>query len=271
MARNRLFPCNYWDDPDIETMTANERLLYACLWTNQLTTESGIYKITPKKMSDFTGLATKSCRKTLTALEKKHGKIVYDHKHQTVFVRSFTKRNFRYSNRKNNRKAIYNDWHDNQTTHLWRLWQNHYPIIAQQIYLEYNDFLMGLECLDHDIETETPPPPPMPTEEKIVKKDFKKPTVERIRAYCAERKNGVDADKFYNFYEAKGWMIGKNKMKDWQAAVRTWEGRDGNGKPKKKGKPVKFDVIDRPRKTKPVNMSVNEAKSKLYDISEGRK
>jgi hypothetical protein len=52
---------------------------------------------------------------------------------------------------------------------------------------------------------------------------FKPPTVEEIRAHCATRDNSVDADKFHAFYESKGWMIGKNKMKNWQAAVRTWE------------------------------------------------
>jgi len=55
---------------------------------------------------------------------------------------------------------------------------------------------------------------------------FKKPTLEEVKAYCLERKNNVDPQKWYDFYEAKGWMIGKNKMKDWKAAVRTWEQRD---------------------------------------------
>ena len=50
-----------------------------------------------------------------------------------------------------------------------------------------------------------------------------KPTIEEISDYCRERNKGIDAEQFFNFYEAKGWMIGKNKMKDWKAAVRTWE------------------------------------------------
>lgn len=63
--------------------------------------------------------------------------------------------------------------------------------------------------------------------EKVKVKDnhkiFKPPTVEDIRAYCTERGNRVDPQSFVDFYESKGWMIGKNKMKDWKAAVRTWE------------------------------------------------
>lgn len=54
-------------------------------------------------------------------------------------------------------------------------------------------------------------------------KRFKPPSVDEVRAYCKERSNSVDADKFVDFYASKGWMVGKNKMRDWKAAVRTWE------------------------------------------------
>ena len=55
---------------------------------------------------------------------------------------------------------------------------------------------------------------------------FTIPSVEEIKTYCAERKNTINADYFHNFYESKGWMIGKNKMKDWKASIRSWEKRD---------------------------------------------
>lgn len=55
---------------------------------------------------------------------------------------------------------------------------------------------------------------------------FIPPTVDEVRAYCESRGNGLDPELFVNHYEAKGWMIGKNKMKNWQAAVRTWERKE---------------------------------------------
>ena len=55
---------------------------------------------------------------------------------------------------------------------------------------------------------------------------FKKPTLEQVKDYCIERNNNVDAEAFLDFYESKDWKIGKNKMKDWKAAVRTWERRE---------------------------------------------
>ena len=55
---------------------------------------------------------------------------------------------------------------------------------------------------------------------------FAPPSIEEVRSYCSERHNNVDAQRFIDFYEAKGWMVGKNKMKDWKACVRTWERRE---------------------------------------------
>jgi len=66
------------------------------------------------------------------------------------------------------------------------------------------------------------------------------PTIEEVIAYCKERNKGVDPNKWHNFYTAKGWFIGKNKMKDWRAAVRSWE----EEKPKQE-KPVEI-TINRP-------------------------
>lgn len=55
---------------------------------------------------------------------------------------------------------------------------------------------------------------------------FSPPSLDDVKSYCLKRENNVDAENFINFYESKGWLIGKNKMKDWQAAIRTWENRD---------------------------------------------
>jgi len=64
---------------------------------------------------------------------------------------------------------------------------------------------------------------------------FKKPSIDDIVDYCKERNNNIDAEAFIDFYESKDWKIGKNKMKDWKAAVRTWERRETK-KPKSMSK-----------------------------------
>jgi DNA replication protein DnaD len=67
------------------------------------------------------------------------------------------------------------------------------------------------------------------------RKVFTPPTIDEIWEYCRERKNNVSPEKFFDFYESKGWMVGKNKMKDWKAAVRTWEKHDKNERGNKNG------------------------------------
>lgn len=74
--------------------------------------------------------------------------------------------------------------------------------------------------------------------EKNERSIFIEPTYNEILEYCSERKNGVDVNKFLNFYSAKGWMVGKNKMIDWKACVRTWE------------KPIEIQEVNEPKKWK---------------------
>ena len=74
------------------------------------------------------------------------------------------------------------------------------------------------------------------------RKRFEKPTLSEIEQYCIERNNNVNAEQFFDYYESNGWKVGKNSMKDWKAAVRTWE-RSGYRKPNSK-KNSKEDAIN---------------------------
>ena len=74
------------------------------------------------------------------------------------------------------------------------------------------------------------------------RKRFEKPTLSEIKEYCIERNNNVDAEQFFDYYESNGWKVGKNSMKDWKAAVRTWE-RSEYRKPNSK-KNSKEDAIN---------------------------
>jgi len=62
----------------------------------------------------------------------------------------------------------------------------------------------------------------------IANSSAKHPSLEDVRAYCAARRNSVDPQQWFDYYEANGWNVGRNPMKDWRAAVRTWE-RNGYG------------------------------------------
>ena len=69
-----------------------------------------------------------------------------------------------------------------------------------------------------------------------------KPTLEEVQHYCLSRRNGIDPAAFLDYYQSVGWMVGKKPMKDWQAAVRTWE---RNRKQQVKGNSVITQLQDR--------------------------
>lgn len=82
---------------------------------------------------------------------------------------------------------------------------------------------IGLEIIGCAPDGDTTP---QPTEDKPSRqKKFKPPTLEEVRAYIRERGSDVDAERFIDYYESVGWKVGRNPMKDWRAAVRTWERR----------------------------------------------
>lgn len=62
---------------------------------------------------------------------------------------------------------------------------------------------------------------------------FLKPSIEEIQEYCEERNNNISAQVFYDYYESNGWMVGRNHMNDWKAAIRTWEQKRQKDEPKK--------------------------------------
>lgn len=96
--------------------------------------------------------------------------------------------------------------------------------------LEEDDDLFSMPPFD-EVEDPTPSPKPSPSPKTATR--FTPPTLEEVAAYCRERGNKIDPQHFVNYYTSNGWMVGKNKMKDWRAAVRNWETRDkerNNGK-----------------------------------------
>ena len=98
---------------------------------------------------------------------------------------------------------------------------------------------------------------------EIYKERFKKPTLEEVKQYCLERNNGIDAETFIDFYESKGWLVGKTKMKDWKACVRTWE-RNRNAK--------KEDIIpewfDKQNETNASTEETEEMKKLLEEMTQ---
>ena len=97
-----------------------------------------------------------------------------------------------------------------------------YPECIQPVSKPEPQVRLGKDRLSQDsvgevIEEATPP---------TRSKRFAPPTVDQVSEYCYERGNTVDPQRFVDYYSSNGWMVGKNKMKDWKAAVRTWEQKE---------------------------------------------
>ena len=73
---------------------------------------------------------------------------------------------------------------------------------------------------------------------------FVPPTVEEVKQYCEDRGNGIDAEHFVNWYSSKGWYVGRNKMMDWKAAVRTWEKSQKNKSPTQGSSGKEYTIDD---------------------------
>lgn len=71
-----------------------------------------------------------------------------------------------------------------------------------------------------------------------------RPTVEEVAAYCRERGNRVDAERFVDFYASKGWKVGNQPMKDWKACVRTWERREDKPKQTSRFATPDYDAME---------------------------
>lgn len=82
--------------------------------------------------------------------------------------------------------------------------------------------------------------------EKTRNARFIPPPIEDVKAYCLERGNSVDPQKWFDHYSSNGWKVGKNKMVDWKAAVRTWEGKENAGSTKRIGNKQQHIQAGRP-------------------------
>nr|DAP01922.1 MAG TPA: Dna polymerase B [Caudoviricetes sp.] len=89
------------------------------------------------------------------------------------------------------------------------------------------DSILSTDSIKYSPLSKERPPKGEPTP-KRERKRFTPPKLEEVEAYCRERQNGIDASKFIDYYESVGWKVGKQAMKDWKAAVRTWERRDAS-------------------------------------------
>lgn len=92
----------------------------------------------------------------------------------------------------------------------------------------------------------------------IPRKNFIIPSIQEISAYCLERNNQINPEQFYDHYQSNGWMVGKNKMKDWKASIRTWEKNNYSNTTQSNNHQIKKDYEPNAHVLKIVNRLVKD-------------
>lgn len=140
-------------------------------------------------------------------------------------------------------------WRINNYLQKDRILPTKYQDELAELTIEGNGAYSKSECIQSSVYTSTVYTDKDSIDKNRIDKDsigkgskrFAPPTLEEVKAYCSERNNSVDAQRFIDYYTSNGWKVGKNPMKDWKAAVRNWE-RDS--KPQSKPKDSSYDISE---------------------------
>ena len=205
MAVFRQVYITFWQDKFILNLTPEEKYFYIYLMTNSKTKQCGCYEIPKRVMMFETGYNDETIDKLVNRFIE-YDKIWYDDETSEILLLNWLKYN--PVNNVNMEKCVNREMED---------------IKSDKLKSRVKGLIRGYTTPTKQKEKE---------EEKEEEKKpragkFTPPTVTEVSSYCKERNNDVDAERFCDFYQSKNWMVGKNKMRDWRAAVRTWEKKDG--------------------------------------------
>lgn len=221
MALKKIIDVSFWNDSKvIEIFSPEDKLFMLYILTNPHSKLLGIYKISKKVMSFELGYSIDTINVLLERFEKDYNIIKYSKETDEIAIKNYLKYGI-VRGGKPIEDCLIKDLKDVKNKELIkyvfdniRKYKDINETVIKVINEYVNEYVYVYEVSYPDTCTDT---------YDDTSKRFKKPTINEIQNYCNERNNHVDAERFYNFYESKGWMVGKNKMKDWKAAVRTWE------------------------------------------------
>lgn len=212
MAGYRTFNPSFWDDDFILDLSKDEKYFYFYLITNPKTTLWGIYEISFKVINFQTGLSLDMIKKLLIKLQEK-GKIIFDESTNEICIRNYLRHNF------------------NPSPLVIKSIVGGFKGIKNQNLIQY---LNGIDTLSipYTYPIDTPCIPTVTVTvidtvtNKLLKDTNTKPSLDDIKRFCIDNNFLMDPEKFYNYEESKGWKVGNQPMKDWQAACRNWEKRE---------------------------------------------
>lgn len=218
MAVYRNVQISFWTDPNVtDEFTPEDKYFYLYLFTNPHTNLCGCYEISRKQVSWETGYSIDTVDRLIDRFVKVHKVIQFSRGTKELLLLNWYKYNWTTSEKF--RKPLFKEIKSIKCNEFREYLTNIFEEDTVSIPYQY-----GMDTTVTVTDTVTDIVSVNGIEKDAQKrKKFVPPTVDEVKAYCSERNNNIDADRFVNHYDSNGWMVGKNKMKDWKAAVRTWE------------------------------------------------
>ena len=232
MGIKRIVDVSFWtDEKTVDLFSPEDKYFMLYLLTNPHTTQLGIYKYSITMMAFELGYSKEAVSVLLDRFDKKYKLIYRSETTNELAIKNY----LRYSIIKGGKPV--EDLLNKEIGNVKdkSLIQKVFTKIAS--YKNLNETIKkiineNVNDNDNDNDNEESLPDSLydslddslddsPKPKKT--KKFIKPTIKEIKDYCIERNNNIEAERFFNHYESNGWMVGRNKMKDWKASVRTWE------------------------------------------------
>ena len=236
MATYRTVHISFWTDTKVDDdFTPEDKYFYLYLLTNPHTNICGCYEISMKQMVRETGYNEDTVKRLLNRMEYTHNVIQYDASTKEVFIPRWGKYN--WFNSKDTMAGVA------KVVSCIKSERFKQAITEGPLMGVYRPPLGGGGTSVTDTVTDTVSVP-----------DNKRPTLEEVKAYCSERGNKVDPERWFDYYTSNGWKVGKNPMKDWKAAVRTWE----RGESKVKSRNTLLNYNETQTEVKPIELNLEE-------------
>jgi len=216
MAQYRSIQLSFWTDAKvIDDFTPEDRYFYLYLMTNPHTNLSGCYEISMKQMADETGYSKETVQKLLARMQDIHKVIVYSNVSKELLIIHWSKYNWTNSDKL--RTAV--------SREISSIKDQNFKEFLTGIY-EGDDtvsipYPYGIDTTITNTNTINNTNSNITTHKKIPNR-FIPPTYDEVSAYAIEIGSSVNVDNFLDYYESNGWLVGKNKMKDWKATFRRW-------------------------------------------------
>jgi len=226
LAIYRSVQMTFWTDAKVvDTFTPEDKYFYLYLFTNPHTNLCGCYEISKTQMSIELGYSKETIDRLIDRFSSVHKVAIYENTTKEMLIINWHKYNWTESDRFRValKREIDNIKSPEFKDYLTRIYDGDDTVSIPYSY-GMDTTVTDTVTVYKDIFNKSINNTLNNKKEKPIK-NIIPPTVEMVKQYCEERQNGIDAERFCNFYQSKDWRIGKDKMKDWQAAVRTWESK----------------------------------------------